>query len=146
MTNETTEVEQLQRQVQYYQERQSRICTAMPYWMGFLSQDDYVPALVAWINAHRNLDLEQPPQTIVFDCDLKSLRLALPAWMDWLNKEDFLPALVAWINSHRWGGHHTQIEQSWRLQSEISIELQKRVYELEAENAELKGRIANALL
>jgi hypothetical protein len=43
----------LQSQVNRLLREKESLGYALPYWMGFLTQQDFIPALVAWINAHR---------------------------------------------------------------------------------------------
>lgn len=73
------------------------------------------------------------------------LYAAVPYWMGLQSSDDFIVTLVAWINAHRYNGP-SDIEQSWRMGLEVRLDQEKRIAELEAQVAELEGRIANALL
>ena len=73
------------------------------------------------------------------------LYVAMPYWMGLQSSDDFIQTLVLWINAHRYHGPDG-IEQSWRIGTELRLDQEKRIAELEAQVAELEGRIANALL
>lgn len=45
--------EPAEKQVAYLQEWKNRLYAAIPYWMGLTSSEDFLAALVAWLNAHR---------------------------------------------------------------------------------------------
>jgi hypothetical protein len=48
-----SELEKSEQEVAYLREWRDRLFAAIPYWMGFLSSDDFLAGLVAWIKAHR---------------------------------------------------------------------------------------------
>ena len=98
------EVQALRNQVTYYQRKYDRLQFALPYWMGFLNDDNFLPALIAWINTHRN------PEGIG-------------------DYSETQPYILKATTMH--GASYLSLENSWRTQAEVTSSLECMIDEIE---------------